>query len=81
MKAEILELNREDALLCDKEQWYKEQEETQTYGRGKNKVTETALVGRVYWKQGFKDDDTDDVVWIERSEIAKINGEWQGDLA
>lgn len=67
-----IELNRQHLLLSDKNQWYIEAEET--HGRGKNK--ETALIGRVYWKEGFKDEDTGQVVYIERSCAVRKNNDW-----
>ncbi len=69
---EIIELYKRDYLLCDKKQWFKEEEET--HGRGKKK--ETNLVGRIYWKEGFKDEDTGKIIMIERSQSVRVNGEW-----
>lgn len=69
---EILELRRKDALLSDEIQWYKET--TETVGRGKNKKQQ--LVGRIHWKEDFKDDDTGQITTIERCRAVRIDGEW-----
>lgn len=67
-----VELNRQNLLLSDKNQQYKESEET--FGRGKSK--ETVLVGRVHWRECFKDEDTDEKIWIDRSCVVRKNNEW-----
>ena len=72
-KAALVELQKQYYLLCDKEQWFTEKEET--VGRGRTK--ETRLVGRINWKDYFVDDDTGKKIEIERSEIVRINGVWQ----
>lgn len=59
--------------LCDEKGRYSESEEV--WGRGKKK--ETHMVGRRYWSQDFKDEDTGDVVAIERSQCVRIDGIWQ----
>jgi hypothetical protein len=72
LKAQNIELNRQHLLLSDRNQQYKE--ELETLGRGNNKVD--ALIGRVYWKEGFKDLDTGEVIYINRSKPVRKNGEW-----
>lgn len=73
-KKQLIELQKEDYLLCDKEQWFTEEEET--IGRGKSK--ETRLCGRIHWKQSFFDEDKPKKpIIIERSDIVRINGVWQ----
>jgi hypothetical protein len=73
------ELAKEEFELCkkyiqinDKRQWYAEVE--RTVGRGKTK--RTFLEGRFYWIQHFKDDDTGQVIKIERSRPVKENEKW-----
>ncbi len=68
-----IQLRKQSLLLCDKEQWFKE--ETRTVGRGKKKRDER--IGYISWNEDFKDESTGDVVTIERSEIVMIDGIWQ----
>lgn len=77
LRDEIIELNKEAVLLCDDKQWFTEEVETHTVGRGKNKEVRTPLIGRINWKQDFKDGDTDNVITIDRSRVVRIDGEWQ----
>ncbi len=60
-------------LLCDEKQQYKE--ELRVKGKGKNKTTE--LIGRIIWMQLFEDKSTGKQYEIERSEVVRINSEWQ----
>jgi hypothetical protein len=76
LKLEIIELNKEEALLSDKYQQFTEvEEEILVYGRPKK--YETKLMGRIHWKEDFIDEDTGDVITIDRSRLVRINGEWQ----
>lgn len=56
---------------------YKEKE--QSY---RNKIaprkyeTETRLIGTVNWMENFKDEDTDEIIEIERSVVVRVNDEW-----
>lgn len=72
LKKECKELQKEDMLLSDKHQWYKE--EMREVGRGKKK--KTILEGRIYWNEDFIDEDTGSVITIERSRAVKVDGEW-----
>lgn len=58
--------------LSDKSQQYKEIEKE--VGRGKNK--ETVLMGKITWKEKYVDEDTGEVLSIERSQFVKRNGIW-----
>jgi len=69
---EELELCKKYIQINDKNQWYTESE--RTVGRGKSK--RTFIEGRFYWMQDFKDDDTGQVIKIERSRPVKENEEW-----
>lgn len=69
-------LNRQLLMLCDEHCQYVVKKET--FGRGKNK--KTALIGRLHWKEDFKDEDTGEVMTIERSQPVTNNGEWIVDL-
>lgn len=72
LKAENIELNRQQLLMSDKQQWYKESEET--IGRGKNK--ETAIIGRVYWIEKIEDEDSGEILNLERNVAIRKNNEW-----
>lgn len=48
-------------------------EENETTGRGKSKKTE--LVGRRRWREGFRDEDTGEVIYINRSEVCRVDGQ------
>ena len=73
LEAENLELRKQALLLSDDEQQYRE--EMETHGRGKKK--REMLVGRIHWKEEFKDEDTGQSIWIERSQVVRVNGVWQ----
>ncbi len=73
LKEANIRLRIESFLLSDKEQQYSES--TETWGRGKHK--REVLAGRIKWMQDFKDDDTGDVIWIEREHVVRIDGVWQ----
>jgi len=77
LKEEIEQLVREDYLLCDKEQWY--EEENITTGRGKTK--QTNLIGFVCWIEDFKDEFSDSVITIPRRHEIKCNGLWIDGIA
>lgn len=76
LRERICELNKENALLCDDEQWFIEKEEEEVVER-RPKTTVKALVGRVHYIQNFKDQDTGELVPVELNRIVRINGEWQ----
>jgi len=72
---EIQELRKLNCLLSDKKQQFIEQnEEVLIFGRPKK--YETKLIGRVHWKQHFKDEDTEQVITIDRKSVVRVNGEW-----
>lgn len=80
LKKQNIELSKELYLLSDKKQWFIEKEEEHTISK-RPKKTETFLVGRIFWKEYFEDgsypNDKSKGIWIERSKIVRINGEWQ----
>ncbi len=75
MKSEIIALEREAFLLCDEHQRFEENEEDIIISRRPRKVKK-ALVGRIYWREKFKDEYTGRGVWINRTRIVRLNGEW-----
>ena len=72
---EILELNREETLLSDKKQQFIEKEE-EILICGRPKKYKTMLMGRIHWKEDFIDEDSGDIITIERSMLVRKNGEW-----
>ena len=73
LKADNRELLIKSYLLCDKRQQYKE--EIEVKGKGKKKCSN--LIGRIHYMQLFEDKSTGDIFEVERSEVVKVNGEWQ----
>lgn len=67
----IISLRRESYLLNDDKQWFTEAMETHTEGRGKKKVSEDFLIGRINWIERF-----DDYIEVGRSKVVRVNGEW-----
>lgn len=74
LKSEIVELNKQNFLLSDKQQQFVEENE-EVLICGRPKKYETKLIGRVNWKQKFEDGDGG-FVMIDRSLVVRVNGEW-----
>ena len=75
LRAEISELERKNLLFSDKNQWFVEKEEEVIVSRRPKKI-ETKLVGRVFWNEGFLDEDTGEVVTMTRNMIVRKNNHW-----
>lgn len=69
-------MKKEELLFCDEFKRFAETEEEVTISKRPKKV-EKRLIGRVYWKEQFKDMDTGKSIEIERSEVVRVNGVWQ----
>jgi len=76
LKKENYEISKQLCLLSDEIQQYKEEVEEHLVSK-RPKRSQRFLIGRVHWKQFFKDESSDGGVWIDRSRIVRINGEWQ----
>ena len=76
IKSEIIALKKENLLLCDESQRFEETEEEVIISR-RPKKTEKRLIGRVLWKEEFKDGSIGQYIWIERSRVVRVNGVWQ----
>jgi len=76
IKTEIVALKKEELLLCDDHQRFEETEEDIIISR-RPKKTEKRLIGRIHWKEEFKNEDTEQSIWIERSQVVRVNGVWQ----
>ena len=76
LKNQIVDLERSFMMTSNRNQTYVEQvEDVLTSGRPK--VYEKKLVGRLNWKQRFKDEDTGQVIVIDRSTVVKVDGEFK----
>jgi hypothetical protein len=73
---ERLGLEREALLLCDDEQRYSEKYEMVTVNNNGKKVKQQWLIGRIHWKEDFGDASTGQMIQIERSQVVKVNGNW-----
>jgi hypothetical protein len=69
-------LKKENLLLCDETQRFEEAEEEVIISR-RPKKTEKRLIGRIHWKEEFKDESNGQSIWIERSRVVRVNGVWQ----
>ena len=76
LEAEKKELILEDIQFSDEEQWYTEEEETHEVSK-RPKKSEKFMVGRINWKEELKDESTKESIFIDRSRVVRINGEWQ----
>jgi len=76
LKSEILKLEKEDILLCDEHQRFEEKYEDVIISKRPKKI-ESKLIGRIYWTEEFKDEDTNQSVFIDRSQIVRVNGVWK----
>lgn len=78
LKQQNLELTKANLLLCDKEQRFEEKIESHPKRRGQRLPNELdgKLVGRVYWHEDFLDEDTGEVIRIERQQVVRVDGEW-----
>ncbi len=72
LNAEKRVLIEEAYLLTDKVQQFTEKDEI--WGRGKNK--RSVRVGRIHWKENFKDEDSGEILVLERSCVVRNDGEW-----
>ena len=73
LQKEITKLELEDLLFSDEERWYKEKMEEVIISK-RPKVVENKLIGRIHWYEPFIDEDTGNVVDVDRSRIIKCDG-------
>lgn len=66
-----------DMLLSDEDQWYEEKEVEDIISR-RPKKTKKVLIGLVCWKEDWADEDTGEVVTINRNVRIREDGEWLG---
>ena len=76
IKTEIVALKKEELLLCDDKQRFEEKEEEIIISKRPKKI-EKRLIGRIHWNEEFKDEDTGQSIWIERSRVVRVDGVWQ----
>ena len=78
LKRENIELAKQAILLSDEVQQFTEEIEShpkRKYERKPNYL-DGKLVGRIHWKESIKDEDTNELFEIKRSQIVRIDGEW-----
>ena len=75
-KAELEKLEKEDILFSDDQQWFVEKEEEVKFRQNRKLIKETRLIGRVYWKEHFVDEDSSELIEIERNQIIRENGKF-----
>jgi hypothetical protein len=78
LKKENIELAKQDILLCDETQRFEEKIEShpKTKYQRKPHWLDGKLVGRIFWNENLKDEDTGEVITIERQQIVRVDGEW-----
>jgi hypothetical protein len=74
--SEIEQLNKEDILLSDDEQWFSEKQEEFVVSQRPKKV-EKHLIGRVTRQESISDEDTGEILMIDRSVIVRVDGVWR----
>lgn len=77
LKQEITELWRLWYMTSDDQQWFEEKMETHKVKEGRKTVEKQLLIGRIHWKEDFRDEDTGEVITIARSRVVRVDGEWQ----
>jgi hypothetical protein len=75
LRLENIELQKQEMLLSDDVQQYYE-EEVEVVVKRRPKIVEKQHRGIITWKEDFKDEDTGEVVTIQRHQVVRINGEW-----
>ena len=72
---EIDLLKIESLQICDPEQTYEEKEE-EFIVKKRPLTKETHMIGRIHWLEDFIDEDTGDIVTINRSRLVRRDGVW-----
>ena len=76
---EIVDIRKETLLLSDEVQQFTEEIEShprQKYER-KDNWLDGKLIGRIHWKEGIKDEDTGEIITINRNQIVRVDGDWE----
>jgi len=76
LRLENIELQKQEMLLSDDVQQYYEEEVEVVVKRRPKIVFEKQHRGIITWKEDFMDEDTGEVVTIQRNQVVRINGEW-----
>ena len=75
-QVELQKLKEENLLFSDEQQWFVEKEEEVKFRQNRKIVTENKLIGRVFWKEHFVDEDSGELIEIERNQIIRENGKF-----
>ena len=73
---ELQKLKEENLLFSDEQQWFVEKEEEVKYRQNRKVVKENKLIGRVFWKEHFVDEDSGELIEIERNQIIREKGKF-----
>lgn len=78
LKRDNIELAKQAILLSDEKQQFIEKIESHPRAKyqRKDNYLDGKLVGRIHWKEDFKDEDTGEKITIDRSRLVRIDGEW-----
>ena len=75
LKQENNDLYYESLLISDNEQKYIEEEREIVISK-RPKVTKKVVFGMIQWNEDFRDEDTGNVVTVQRHKIVKEDGVW-----
>lgn len=76
LKIENRNLELQSLLICDKNQWFKEEIETVKIRENRKLISQECLIGKIYWKETFNDEGTGKKITIERNMIVRKDGLW-----
>jgi len=69
-------LEIESIQISDKHRKYSEKIEKIARFENRKKVYEDVLIGKVTWKENFIDEETGEVISIERNSVVRRNDRW-----
>jgi len=78
LKRENIELAKQAILLSDEKQQFTEVVETHPREKWQRKdnYLDGKLVGRIHWKEEFKDESDGSSIIINRQRVVRVDGEW-----
>ena len=78
LKRENIELAKQAILLSDEEQQFVEKIESHPREKWQRKdnYLDGKLVGRIHWKEEFKDESDGSSIFINRQRVVRVDGEW-----
>jgi hypothetical protein len=76
-KKEIEDLVKQWHLTSDDKQWFTEKMETVKVKEGRKYVEKQWLIGKINWKENFKDESTGKIFTLDRCKVVRVNGGWE----